>query len=201
MQIKSAEFVISNSNYTKCPEPNKAEFAFIGRSNVGKSSLINMLVNKKDLAKTSSKPGKTQLINHFEINNEWFLVDLPGYGYAVTSKSNRASWGKMITNYLTKRENLISVFVLIDSRISPQKIDLEFINFLGENEIPFSMVFTKTDKQGVIATSKNVDLFMKALQKDWVELPKYFLSSSISKIGRDEILSEIEQLIPYFEQI
>ncbi len=201
MQIKSAEFVISNSNYTKCPEPNKAEFAFIGRSNVGKSSLINMLVNKKDLAKTSSKPGKTQLINHFEINNEWFLVDLPGYGYAVTSKSNRASWGKMITNYLTKRENLISVFVLIDSRISPQKIDLEFINFLGENEIPFSMVFTKTDKQGVIATSKNVELFMKALQKDWVELPKYFLSSSISKLGRDEILSEIEQLIPYFEQI
>mgnify|MGYP001007000014 CR=1 FL=1 len=201
MQIKSAEFVISNSNYTKCPEPNKAEFAFIGRSNVGKSSLINMLVNKKDLAKTSSKPGKTQLINHFEINNEWFLVDLPGYGYAVTSKSNRASWGKMITNYLTKRENLISVFVLIDSRISPQKIDLEFINFLGENEIPFSMVFTKTDKQGVIATSKNVELFIKALQKDWVELPKYFLSSSISKLGRDEILSEIEQLIPYFEQI
>ena len=146
MQIKSAEFVISNSNYTKCPEPNKAEFAFIGRSNVGKSSLINMLVNKKDLAKTSSKPGKTQLINHFEINNEWFLVDLPGYGYAVTSKSNRASWGKMITNYLTKRKNLISVFVLIDSRIPPQKIDLDFINFLGEKEIPFSIVFTKIDK-------------------------------------------------------
>jgi len=184
-----------------CPEPNKAEFAFIGRSNVGKSSLINMLVSKKDLAKTSSKPGKTQLINHFEINNEWFLVDLPGYGYAVTSKSNRASWGKMITNYLTKRENLISVFVLIDSRIPPQKIDLDFINFLGENSIPFSMVFTKTDKQGVNVTNKNVEQFTKSLQKDWVELPKYFLSSSISKIGRDEILNEIEHLIPYFEQI
>ncbi|NCC18545.1 MAG: YihA family ribosome biogenesis GTP-binding protein [Bacteroidia bacterium] len=201
MQIKSAEFVISNSNYTMCPEPNKAEFAFIGRSNVGKSSLINMLVSKKDLAKTSSKPGKTQLINHFEINNEWFLVDLPGYGYAVTSKSNRASWGKMITNYLTKRKNLISVFVLIDSRIPPQKIDLDFINFLGENSIPFSMVFTKTDKQGVNVTNKNVEQFTKSLQKDWVELPKYFLSSSISKIGRDEILNEIEHLIPYFEQI
>lgn len=201
MQIKSAEFVISNSNYTMCPEPNKAEFAFIGRSNVGKSSLINMLVSKKDLSKTSSKPGKTQLINHFEINNEWFLVDLPGYGYAVTSKSNRASWGKMITNYLTKRKNLISVFVLIDSRIPPQKIDLDFINFLGENAIPFSMVFTKTDKQGVNVTNKNVEQFTKSLQKDWVELPKYFLSSSISKIGRDEILNEIEHLIPYFEQI
>ncbi len=201
MQIKSAEFVISNSNYTMCPEPNKAEFAFIGRSNVGKSSLINMLVSKKDLAKTSSKPGKTQLINHFEINNEWFLVDLPGYGYAVTSKSNRASWGKMITNYLTKRKNLISVFVLIDSRIPPQKIDLDFINFLGENSIPFSMVFTKTDKQGVNVTNKNVEQFTKSLQKDWVELPKYFLSSSINKIGRDEILNEIEHLIAYFEQI
>ena len=201
MQIKSAEFVISNSNYTKCPEPNKAEFAFIGRSNVGKSSLINMLVNKKDLAKTSSKPGKTQLINHFEINNEWFLVDLPGYGYAVTSKSNRASWGKMITNYLTKRKNLISVFVLIDSRIPPQKIDLDFINFLGEKEIPFSIVFTKIDKQGVNITSKKVDQFNKSLQKDWVELPKNFLSSSISKAGKEEILKEIEQLIPYFEQI
>ncbi len=200
MQIKSAEFVISNSIYTKCPEPTKAEFAFIGRSNVGKSSLINMLVGRKDLAKTSSKPGKTQLINHFEINNEWYLVDLPGYGYAVTSRKTRASWGKMITDYLTKRENLVSVFVLIDSRISPQLIDLEFINFLGENEIPFSIVFTKTDKQGVNVTNKNVEEFNKRLQKDWVELPKYFLSSSINKTGKENILQEIKELIPYFKQ-
>jgi GTP-binding protein len=200
MLIKSAEFVISNSDYRKTPEPNKAEIAFIGRSNVGKSSLINMLVGKKDLAKTSSKPGKTQLINHFEINQEWYLVDLPGYGYAVTSKSNRASWGKMISNYITKRKNLISLFVLIDSRLSPQKIDLEFINYLGKEEIPFSIIFTKTDKQGVNATNKNVEEFTKALQKDWVELPKYFLSSSVKKIGKEEILNEIESLIPYFKE-
>lgn len=198
MLIKSAEFVVSNSIHTKCPEPNKAEFAFIGRSNVGKSSLINMLVGRKDLAKTSSKPGKTQLINHFEINGQWYLVDLPGYGYAVTSKSNRYSWGKMISNYITKRKNLISLFVLIDSRLSPQKIDLEFINYLGEKEIPFSIIFTKIDKQGINITNKNVQEFTEALQKDWVELPKYFLSSSVKKLGKDEILSEIESLIPYF---
>lgn len=200
MQIKSAEFIISNSDYKKCPEPTKAEIAFIGRSNVGKSSLINMLMNKKNLAKTSSTPGKTQLINHFEINNNWYLVDLPGYGYAITSKRNRASWGKMISNYITKRENLISVFVLIDSRISPQKIDLDFLTFLGEKEIPFSIVFTKTDKQVNNVTNKNVAEFKKALQKDWVELPKYFLSSAINKSGREEILMEIEHLITYFNQ-
>jgi len=200
MQIKSAEFLISNSDYKKCPEPTKAEIAFIGRSNVGKSSLINMLVSKKDLAKTSSKPGKTQLINHFEINKDWWLVDLPGYGYASTSKVNRFKFGNMISNYVTKRENLISIFVLIDSRILPQKIDLDFLTYLGEKEIPFSIVFTKTDKQGVNVTAKNVDEFMKALQKDWVELPKYFLSSAINKTGKEEILSEIEQLIPYFKQ-
>lgn len=200
MQIKTSEFVISNSDYKKCPEPTKAEIAFIGRSNVGKSSLINILTNKKNLAKTSSTPGKTQLINHFEINGSWYLVDLPGYGYASTSKKNRATWGKMITNYITKRESLISIFVLIDSRISPQKIDLDFINFLGLNQIPFSIVFTKTDKQGSLTTSKNVEEFNRALQKDWLELPKYFLSSSINKIGREEILEEIEHLITFFKQ-
>lgn len=198
MQIKTAEFTISNSDYKLCPEPNKAEIAFIGRSNVGKSSLINMLTNKKNLAKTSSTPGKTQLINHFEINGIWYLVDLPGYGYAVTSKKNRATWGKMITNYITQRESLISIFVLIDSRIPPQEIDIEFINFLGENQIPFSIVFTKIDKQTQRKTENNINEFIRALQKDWVELPKYFTSSSISKIGREEILSEIEELITYF---
>ena len=201
MQIENVSEPIIAVRRSQYPEDKKAEFLLVGRSNVGKSSFINTLIERKNFARTSSKPGKTQLINHFEINNEWFLVDLPGYGYAVTSKSNRASWGKMITNYLTKRKNLISVFVLIDSRIPPQKIDLDFINFLGENAIPFSMVFTKTDKQGVNVTNKNVEQFTKSLQKDWVELPKYFLSSSISKIGRDEILNEIEHLIPYFEQI
>ncbi|MCK9163592.1 MAG: ribosome biogenesis GTP-binding protein YihA/YsxC [Bacteroidales bacterium] len=199
MQIKTAEFIVSNSDHKLCPEPTKAEIAFIGRSNVGKSSLINMLTNKKNLAKTSSAPGKTQLINHFEINGQWYLVDLPGYGYAITSKKNRALWGKMITNYITRRESLISIFVLIDSRISPQKIDLEFLNFLGENQIPFSIVFTKIDKQTPRITKKNIEEFIQALQKDWVELPQYFTSSAINKTGREEILSEIEHLITYFK--
>ncbi len=199
MQIKSAEFIISNSDYKLCPPPLKAEIAFIGRSNVGKSSLINMLTNKKNLAKTSSTPGKTQLINHFEINGNWYLVDLPGYGYAVTSKKNRATWGKMISNYILQRESLISIFVLIDSRIPPQKIDLEFLSFLGENGIPFSIIFTKIDKQTPRITKKNIEEFIKALQKDWVELPKYFTSSAINKIGQEEILTEIEDLITYFK--
>lgn len=201
MNIKSAEFLISNSTYKKCPEPTKPEFAFIGRSNVGKSSLINMLVNKKGMAKTSSSPGKTQLINHFEINSSWWLVDLPGYGYAKTSQKNRKQWGKMITSYITQRENLMLLFVLIDSRISPQKIDLEFISFLGENGIPFQIVFTKTDKQGPKVTEAKADDFNKALSETWDELPKMHLTSSIHSKGREDILDEIEHIIPLFEPI
>ncbi|MDR0972153.1 MAG: ribosome biogenesis GTP-binding protein YihA/YsxC [Bacteroidales bacterium] len=199
MIIKNAEFVMSNTSYKKCPEPNKAEFAFIGRSNVGKSSLINMLLSKNNLAKTSSTPGKTQLINHFEVNNQWYLVDLPGYGYARTSKTNKEAWQKMISSYIRNRENLISLFVLIDSRLSPQKIDIEFIRFLGENSIPFSVIFTKTDKQTSNKTEKNIALFNAEMKKEWEELPPFFVSSSINKAGREEILKEIERLIPYFQ--
>ena len=198
MIIKSAEFLVSNSTHKKSPEPIKPEFAFIGRSNVGKSSLINMLVNRKSLAKTSSKPGKTQLINHFEINQSWYLVDLPGYGYAKASIKNREIWGKMITNYLLERENLMLVFVLIDSRLSPQKIDIEFLEFLGENQIPFEIVFTKIDKQGPKVTQDNVSLFEEKMFETWEELPKYFLSSAIYAQGREEILDEIESIIPLF---
>ena len=198
MIIKSAEFLMSSSTHKKCPEPIKPEFAFIGRSNVGKSSLINMLVNRKSLAKTSSKPGKTQLINHFEINQSWYLVDLPGYGYAKASIKNREIWGKMITNYLLERENLMLVFVLIDSRLSPQKIDIEFLEFLGENQIPFEIVFTKIDKQGPKVTQDNVSLFEEKMFETWEELPKYFLSSAIYAQGREEILDEIESIIPMF---
>ena len=198
MIIKSAEFLMSNSTHKKCPEPIKPEFAFIGRSNVGKSSLINMLVNRKSLAKTSSKPGKTQLINHFEINQSWYLVDLPGYGYAKASIKNREIWGKMITNYLLERENLMLVFVLIDSRLSPQKIDIEFLEFLGENQIPFEIVFTKIDKQGPKVTQDNASLFEEKMFETWEELPKYFLSSAIYAQGREEILDEIESIIPMF---
>lgn len=201
MIISSAEFVKSSQELNQCPQPDMPEFAFIGRSNVGKSSLINMLVEKKDLAKTSSQPGKTQLINHFIINDEWYLVDLPGYGYAKTSMENRKRWRMMIENYLLKRENLLTVFVLIDSRIEPQKNDLEFINFLGENGVPIKLIFTKTDKQSAKKTQDSLELFKQTLSEYWEELPEIILTSSENKTGRGEVLETIKNIIPYFNPL
>lgn len=201
MIISSAEFVKSSQELNQCPQPDMPEFAFIGRSNVGKSSLINMLVEKKDLAKTSSQPGKTQLINHFIINDEWYLVDLPGYGYAKTSMENRKRWRMMIENYLLKRENLLTVFVLIDSRIEPQKNDVEFINFLGENGVPITLIFTKTDKQSAKKTQDSLELFKQTLSEYWEELPEIILTSSENKTGRGEVLETIENIIPYFNPL
>lgn len=201
MIISSAEFVKSSQELNQCPQPDMPEFAFIGRSNVGKSSLINMLVEKKDLAKTSSQPGKTQLINHFIINEEWYLVDLPGYGYAKTSMENRKRWRMMIENYLLKRENLLTVFVLIDSRIEPQKNDVEFINFLGENGVPIKLIFTKTDKQSAKKTQDSLELFKQTLSEYWEELPEIILTSSENKTGRGEVLETIENIIPYFNPL
>ncbi len=194
MEIKSAEFVISNTDIKKCPTDEKPEYAFIGRSNVGKSSLINMLTDKKGLAKTSGRPGKTQLINHFIINNEWYLVDLPGYGYAKTSKKNRAIWEKFIADFITKRETLVNVFVLLDSRLEPQKIDLEFMNWCGEKGVPFSMVFTKIDKLSSSALQKNLARYKKEMLKYWEELPPVFVTSSTSSFGREKILNYIEAI-------
>lgn len=193
MEVKSATFVISNSDWRKCPSDNRPEYAFIGRSNVGKSSLINMLTNNKSLAKTSVRPGKTQLINHFLINHEWYLVDLPGYGYAKIAKTARAEWMKMIKDYFANREQLVSTFVLIDSRIPPQKIDLDFISYLGVNGIPLSIVFTKVDKLKQRETALNVNAFKKALTEEWEELPPIFITSSVSGTGRSKILNYIEQ--------
>ena len=198
MNIKSAKYIISSPDYTQCPAPDRPEYAFIGRSNVGKSSLINMIVDNHKLAKTSGTPGKTQLINHFIIENtadeSWYLVDLPGYGYAKASLSKRRQWGQMIENYLRKRENLTNVFVLIDSRHSPQKIDLEFINQLGEWQIPFSLVFTKADKETQKEVSKNVKAFLDALRKTWQFLPQHFVTSAVKKLGRKQILESIEEM-------
>lgn len=193
MEIKTATFIVSNSDYRKCPTDGRPEYAFIGRSNVGKSSLINMLTKNKSLAKTSVRPGKTQLINHFLINNEWYLVDLPGYGYAKISKNARAEWLKMIKDYFINREELVSTFVLIDSRIEPQKIDLDFISFLGRNGIPLSIVFTKVDKQNQRETALNVNAFKNALAEEWEELPPIFITSSVSGTGRSKILTFIEE--------
>lgn len=200
MILKTAEFVKSSQYLEQCPQPDMPEFAFIGRSNVGKSSLINMLVDKKDLAKTSSQPGKTQLINHFLINEEWYLVDLPGYGYAKTSMENRKKWRKMIDDYLLKRVNLLTVFVLVDSRLEPQKIDLEFINFLGENQVPITLIFTKTDKQSAKKTEESLERFKESLSEYWEELPEIILTSSEKRVGRDEVLETIENIIPFFNQ-
>ena len=196
--VKSAEFVKSSSDYRQSPKADRAEFAFIGRSNVGKSSLINALVNKKDLAKTSSQPGKTQLINHFLIDSQWYLVDLPGYGYAKVSKSSREVWGKMIRNYILKRENLLNLYVLVDSRLTPQKIDIEFINFLGENAVPFTIVFTKIDKQSAGKTEENLEVYKQELLKYWEELPNIILTSSEKRKGLDELLDSIKSIIPYY---
>ena len=194
MEIKSATFVISSPKVDLCPKPDKPEYAFIGRSNVGKSSLINMLVDKKDLAKTSGRPGKTQLINHFLINNEWYLVDLPGYGYAKASKSSRSTWERFIADYLTKRETLINIFVLLDSRLEPQKIDLEFMTWCAEEQLPFSMVFTKIDKLSSSALQKNLAAYKKEMLKYWESLPPLFTTSSESKFGREKLLNYIDQI-------
>lgn len=191
MKIKDAKFVISNTEVEKCPVPNKPEYAFIGRSNVGKSSLINMITGSSKLAKTSGKPGKTQLINHFEINEDWYLVDLPGYGYAKASKESRFKWTKFIQEYLLKRENLMNTFVLLDSRLPPQKIDLEFMNWCGHNGIPFSMVFTKIDKLSSTALQKNLAVYRKEMLKIWEELPPVFTTSSTSKFGQEKLLNYI----------
>lgn len=193
MEIKNATFIVSNSDFRKCPADGRNEYAFIGRSNVGKSSLINMLTRNKSLAKTSVRPGKTQLINHFLINNEWYLVDLPGYGYARISKTQRAAWQKMISDYILQRNVLVNTFVLIDSRIPPQRIDLEFISFLGRNGIPLAIVFTKVDKQNQSETARNVNAFKNVLLEEWEELPPMFLTSSVSGTGRDKLLAFIEQ--------
>lgn len=194
MIIKKAEFVISNSTYTKCPQHQKPEYAFIGRSNVGKSSLINMLAQRKKLAMTSSMPGKTMLINHFLINDEWYLVDLPGYGYAKRGKVEMEKLARLIRGYVGGREQLTCLFVLIDSRLEPQRIDLEFIEWLGENGIPFAVIFTKADKNRKGELKKNVTRFLDKLSEQWEELPPHFVSSSEQGTGRDEILDYIESV-------
>lgn len=199
MIVKSAEFICSNTQVSKLPPPVKPEYAFIGRSNVGKSSLINMLVAKKGLAKTSQTPGKTQLINHFLINENWYIVDLPGYGYARASKSSKADWDKFIRTYLDKRESLQCVMVLIDSRLEPQKIDLAFCNWLGEKGLAFVIVFTKADKQSGTKTDQNVAKFRKALLTNFEDLPDMFVTSAEQQLGRDEVLGFIDEINQGFE--
>lgn len=192
MLIKTAEFLMSNSDVAKCPKDYLPEYAFIGRSNVGKSSLINMITNHKNLAKTSGRPGKTQLINHFLINKNWFLVDLPGYGYARVSKTAKKKFQKFITDYFEKRQQLVSAFVLVDIRHEPQKIDLEFMEWLGEHGIPFAIIFTKADKLKPKAIERHVEDYLQELLKTWEETPSYFITSSSSVIGRDELLQYID---------
>jgi GTP-binding protein len=195
MKITSAEYLVSSPDFTKAPKPDKPEFAFIGRSNVGKSSLINMIANNHKLAKTSATPGKTQMINHFVINDEWYLVDLPGYGFAKVSQNARNRWEQMIENYLRKRENLLNVFILIDARHSPQKIDIDFVNRLGKWEVPFSIVFTKADKESQKTVSQNVKLFLDKLRESWQFLPAHFVTSATKKMGKEKLLGYIEQAI------
>jgi GTP-binding protein len=194
MKVSEAIFLQSNTDYQKCPKPDKPEYAFIGRSNVGKSSLINSIVQKKDLAKTSQTPGKTQLINHFQIDKKWYLVDLPGYGYAKVSKVEREKFERMIHEYLENRENLIYTFVLVDVRHEPQKLDLEFINTLGEKGIPFCIVFTKADKLSKTAVDKNVEAYQQIMLETWEEMPQFFVTSSVNGSGRKEILDTIDNL-------
>jgi GTP-binding protein len=195
MKIQTAEFVISNTDYKKCPVDELPEFAFIGRSNVGKSSLINMLTNHKSLAKTSGKPGKTQLINHFVINKSWYLVDLPGYGYAKASKVQRDKWQRFIVDYLVNRKQLTNLFVLLDSRLEPQKIDLEFMNWCGEKRLPFSMVFTKIDKLSSSELQRNLGKYKKEMLKYWEALPPVFTTSSTSATGREHVLNYIGRVM------
>lgn len=195
MDIKKSEFTISSATVSQCPKDTKPEFAFIGRSNVGKSSLINMLCNRKGLAKTSATPGKTLLINHFIINNEWYLVDLPGYGFAKRSKTVQKKLDHMITSYILQREQLVNTFVLIDIRHDPMKIDTDFINWLGESSVPFSIIFTKADKLGPVKAKQNAGKWMAALKDQWEELPPYFITSSEKRTGKDEVLTYIEDIL------
>lgn len=195
MEIKSAKYLVSNADVDKCPVHDAPEYAFIGRSNVGKSSLINMLMRNRNLAKTSQKPGKTLLINHFSINDgKWYLVDLPGYGYAQRGKAQREKFQEMIESYILRRPQLVLLFVLVDIRHEPQKIDLQFFDWLGENQVPFAIVFTKADKLGPVAAQRNVEAYKKELLKSWEELPPIFVTSAEKAKGRDEVLSYIEQL-------
>ena len=195
MHIKSAEFLVSNSSVAKCPKNKMPEYAFIGRSNVGKSSLINMLTDRKNLAKTSGRPGKTQLINHFMINQTWYLVDLPGYGYARVSKKVKKEFQKFITQYFEEREQLVSAFVLIDCRHEPQPIDREFMQYLGEKQIPFSIIFTKADKLKPKALERNIENYKQELLAGaWAEMPNYFISSATNSTGKDEILDYIDAI-------
>ena len=195
MKINTAEFVISNSEVSKCPKEPLPEYAFIGRSNVGKSSLINMLTGNKNLAKTSAKPGKTQLINHFKINSNWFLVDLPGYGYAKVSKQTKATFQQFITDYFEKREQLVCAFVLIDIRHEAQKIDLEFMRYLGESEIPFLIIFTKADKIGRSKINHHIASYKKQMQTDgWEDMPEYFVTSSLEETGKEQLLEYIDAI-------
>lgn len=195
MTIKTATYLKSSSKYQQCPAADKPEFAFIGRSNVGKSSFINMLTNHQHLAKTSSKPGKTQLINHFLINNKWYIVDLPGYGYARTAKTLRMQWSQMSLDYILNRANLYCLCVLVDSRLTPQKIDLEFLAKLGEAQVPFVLIFTKADKQSSLRTERNVQAFMEALSEQWEEMPPHFITSAVSGKGREEFLDFVEKVL------
>ena len=194
MEIKTAEFTLSSPMVSMCPDDTKPEYAFIGRSNVGKSSLINMLARNKKLAKTSSTPGKTLLINHFLINKEWYLVDLPGYGFAKRSKSEVQKLDQMIRGYILNREQMVNVFVLIDIRLEPQNIDLEFMNWLGVSSIPFSIIFTKSDKLSVGKAQQNVNAYIKKMLETWEEMPPYFVTSAENRTGRDEVLDYIEQI-------
>jgi GTP-binding protein len=195
MKITSAEFIISNSEVAKCPKDILPEYAFIGRSNVGKSSLINMLTNHKNLAKTSGRPGKTQLINHFKINSNWFLVDLPGYGYAKVSKKTKSVFQQFITDYFEKREQLVCAFVLIDIRHEAQNIDIEFMEYMGESEIPFCIIFTKADKISKVKIQSNIAAYSKQmLANNWAEMPPYFVTSATESKGKEELLSYIEEI-------
>ncbi|MBN3520642.1 YihA family ribosome biogenesis GTP-binding protein [Algoriphagus lutimaris] len=197
--IQKAQFVVSNTNPGNCPKPDRAEVAFIGRSNVGKSSLINMLTGKNDLAKTSQKPGKTQLINHFMINDRWYLVDLPGYGFAKVNVKVKQGWENMISTYLTKRENLCGVFVLVDSRLEPQKIDLEFLLWCGTEGVPAALVFTKADKQSKTKTDQNIRKFLKKMEEIFEEAPDYFITSAENGQGKEQLTTFIEELVQEYE--
>ncbi|MBT8266196.1 MAG: ribosome biogenesis GTP-binding protein YihA/YsxC [Bacteroidia bacterium] len=199
MQIKSAEFVVSNQDVDKCPNSALPEYAFIGRSNVGKSSLINMLTSRKNLAKTSGRPGKTQLINHFLINKNWHLVDLPGYGYARVSKKAKKTFQKFITAYFEKRKQLVSAFILVDIRHKPQPIDLDFMQWMGEHQIPFSIIFTKADKLKPKAIENHVEAYKSILLESWEEVPNYFITSASKEIGKKELLSYIDEINSKFE--
>lgn len=201
MENLKAQFIISNTTVEKCPPPDKPEYAFIGRSNVGKSSLINMLAGHKKLAKTSGRPGKTQLINHFLFEEHWYLVDLPGYGYAKVSKAKKADWGIMIENYLQQRNNLLCVFVLIDVRLDPQEADMEFMHWLGEKQLPFVMVFTKGDKLSPPKRDKSIAFYKKEMLKSWEFMPQYFVTSAVQNKGRDELLNFIHEINKEFKKI